>query len=246
MGLTMESFFPAPQVVTELQPAELAMFVLAHLQHLSAIGQRNSLILLNYVRGIGIDGYAGQLSVDVSKAFVEAWIWLEREGMIAPDPSEDCQLIYITKRGERLLADADVGKYLKEKLISEGALDPVLRSKVEPLFMRGDYDTAVFQAFKEVEVRVRAAAKLKMEDYGVDLMRKAFNPDTGALTDSKELKAEQEATSHLFAGAIGLFKNPSSHRNVDWEDPSECAELIYFANYLLRLIGRRGKQKQSE
>jgi hypothetical protein len=48
-------------------------------------------------------------------------------------------------------------------------------------------------------------------------------------------KAEREAMAHLFAGAIGLFKNPSSHRNVG-PVPEATAELIYFAKYLLRLV----------
>jgi hypothetical protein len=45
------------------------------------------------------------------------------------------------------------------------------------------------------------------------------------------------------AKAIGLLKNPSSHRDINWEDAGECAELIYLANYLLRLVERRAKKK---
>ncbi|WP_405904766.1 TIGR02391 family protein [Streptomyces sp. NBC_00828] len=32
---------------------------------------------------------------------------------------------------------------------------------------------------------------------------------------------EQEAASALFAGAMGAYKNPASHRTVDFEDPIE-------------------------
>jgi hypothetical protein len=42
--------------------------------------------------------------------------------------------------------------------------------------------------------------------------------------------------AHLFAGTIGLFKNPVSHRNIDFDNPNEVAELILFSNYLLRLL----------
>ncbi len=235
----MQSFYPAPEVALEIQPAEFAISVLRHLQSLYQSEQNNSLIIGNYARSAEIDNYAGQYSTEeISRAIVEAWIWLEREGMIAPDPKNHCNSVYITKRGEQFLANGDANKYLKGKLIPEGALDPVLKSKVEHLFIRGDYDTAVFQAFKEVEVRVRKAAGLPSTSIGVPLMRAAFHPENGALTDMTQAIAEREATSALFAGAIGLFKNPSSHRDVNWEDAGECVELIYLSNYLLRLINR--------
>lgn len=69
-------------------------------------------------------------------------------------------------------------------------------------------------------------------------MRRAFNPEDGLLSDMEALPAERQATSDLFAGSIGLFKNPSSHRKVNLDDVSEAAEIILFADYLLRLIGR--------
>jgi len=73
------------------------------------------------------------------------------------------------------------------------------------------------------------------------LMRSAFHLNNGKLTDMTRPKAEREATSHLFAGAIGLFKNPSSHRDVNWDEPIECAELIYLANHLLRMVDKHAR-----
>ena len=81
-----------------------------------------------------------------------------------------------------------------------------------------------------------------MDLVGVELMRKAFHSDNGPLTEKKQILAEREATSHLFAGAIGLLKNPSSHRDVDLNDPGEVAELILFSNYLIRLADRHAKK----
>ena len=103
--------------------------------------------------------------------------------------------------------------------------------------MRGDYETAVFRAFKEVEVRVRDMAKLGNEVYGRELMVKAFG-ETGPLTNSAAPKSEQAAIRELFCGAISSFKNPASHREVHFDDVHEVVDLICFANQLLRLVTR--------
>ena len=74
---------------------------------------------------------------------------------------------------------------------------------------------------------------------GTDLMRKAFATNSGPLTDMSAVVAEQEATSNLFAGAIGLFKNPASHRAGTISKPEDAVELVMFADYLLRLVEQR-------
>ena len=60
-------------------------------------------------------------------------------------------------------------------------------------------------------------------------MRKAFDPKAGPLTDTDSDKAEREARAHFFAGAIGSYKNPHSHRKVGLDDPDEAAEIGFGA-----------------
>jgi len=69
-------------------------------------------------------------------------------------------------------------------------------------------------------------------------MRTAFDVINGPLTDKTALTSEKQAISDLFAGSIGSFKNPTSHRDIDYNNPSEVAEIILFANYLLRFLER--------
>lgn len=37
---------------------------------------------------------------------------------------------------------------------------------------------------------------------------------------------------------MGVFKNPSSHRIVDYDDPTLASEVVLFADLLLRMLDR--------
>ena len=89
---------------------------------------------------------------------------------------------------------ADLEAYRRAGLLPRQLLHPAIAGKVVALFIRGDYDTAVFQAFKEVEVAVRVKGKFAETDVGTKLMRKAFDKDTGPLRDpNAEDPGEREA-----------------------------------------------------
>jgi hypothetical protein len=68
-------------------------------------------------------------------------------------------------------------------------------------------------------------------------MVQAFGPG-GPLTDKNASKGDQDSMRELFAGAISQCKNPSSHREVQFEEPAEVIDLICFANQLLRMLER--------
>jgi hypothetical protein len=74
----------------------------------------------------------------------------------------------------------------------------LIANRVYPAFLRGEYDTAIFQAFREVEVGVRAAGSFSNADHRTDLMLAAFRivknaGAPGPLTDITLPVGEQDA-----------------------------------------------------
>jgi uncharacterized protein (TIGR02391 family) len=90
---------------------------------------------------------------------------------------------------------------------------------------------------KAVEIRVRKLARLGDEMVGVPLMNAAFN-ERGPLTHQTAVKGEREGLRALFAGSYAVLRNPPGHRELNFDDVSEAAEMVHTASLLLRILDR--------
>ena len=238
--IPISSIFPNYADVLALEPEELAGVILRYINSLDQ-QQAQSINLNRYSltnQEAPVKGYPREKWDVVFKALAEAWSWLEREGLVAPKPNNDRESVFVTRRGQCVRSVEDLQKYRVASQLPKELIHPAILENVYSLFIKGDYDTAVFRAFKEVEVSVRTASGLPAQKIGKDLMLTAFHPDKGNLTHLNDVYSEREALQWLFAGAIGVCKNPSSHRDVELST-SETIELLLLASYLMRIVDAR-------
>ena len=235
MGTDITQTLPTADSVLQLEPEALGGYLLESL----STGNAQDLRLDNFMSRIR----AHYKQDPVDSAFLEAWAWLVREGFLIAT-RDDTYLI--SRRGRKLKGRQDLEAYRKANILPKESLHPVIADRVWPNFIRGEYETAVFQAFKEVEVAVRTAGRLQETDLGTDLMEKAFDYNSGPLTDMALPEAERRAMLSLFAGAVTLFKNPSSHRHITLNDPKEAGEMISLASLLMRTVDSRTESEKTK
>lgn len=180
-------------------------------------------------------------------ALSEAWAWLINRGLIVWNPRQSSESAFLISRQGHEALERGL-PWLRAVQRLDLQLVPELEAKARPQFLRGDFEAASFMAMKEVEIRVRALTGLSDSLIGTRLMQEAFRlpprdaqdqeATAGKLWRKDIDSGESVALMDLFKGAIGLFKNPASHRRVDYTDPTEAAEIVLLADLLMRLLNK--------
>lgn len=235
----LRALVPEAHSVATMQPADLAGYVLEVLmsadQTKRGIWNRRN-FCMQVSREFSEPGHAAEMQVGI--ACSSAWAWLEANGFICRHPEQDNEWYVPTPKGEALRNSQELQTFLTSERLPEQFLQAELLTNVRPLFFQGRLETAVFEAFKTLEVAIRSAAGLGHDLVGVQLASRAFNPEDGQLTDRTAERGERVALMNLMTGALGSYKNPASHRRVEIT-ADEARDMIILASHLLKIVEAR-------
>lgn len=118
--------------------------------------------------------------------------------------------------------------------------DASLKQRCLPILGAGPtdrmlWDSAVRTAGVVLEERLRDVGRISdVSIIGRDLVNRVFG-QTGTLAAKFTVSAERDGYRDLFAGVVGMIRNPSAHRLID-PTPEEGGATLVFVNLLLKKL----------
>jgi uncharacterized protein (TIGR02391 family) len=170
-------------------------------------------------------------------ALTESWQRLMNRGFLMAAVGQSAGVMTLTSKGLEAAEAVNFEEIVVRQSLTREMLHEDLRGSVYDNFAAGHYDTAVLVAFKLVEDAVRkTAAGLSAGLVGGRLMKEAFDKQKGPLRDPSLHPSQQATMPELFAGAMGVFRNPVAHGKVGKSDPATVMEELMIASRLLRFV----------
>jgi hypothetical protein len=148
---TLAELIPDPEAVLALEPEEIAGVALELLSS-SGPNEPSRLHPSSFTSSQTIGDYPGNRKEEIEFALIEGWQWLVQEGLIAPRPGDTHGWHFITRRGKKIKNREGLSAYRSSVILPRRLLHPAIVQVCWSAFLRGDYDTVVFQTFKELEV----------------------------------------------------------------------------------------------
>ena len=204
---------PDADAVLALEPEELgAKLLLFARQRVHARPYENQGMIhpRNLEHELSNTGAYGTRWSEVGLALAEAWAWVEAQGLIVPAEGINGSNGFrrLSRRAQKFESEADLQTYAFARRLPKDALHPRIADKVWGAFIRGEFDVAVFQAMKVVEVAVREASGLSGDLLGTKLMRAAFDPSKGPLQTCRRSTASGKPAPRSSRAPLAPTKIP--------------------------------------
>jgi uncharacterized protein (TIGR02391 family) len=185
------------------------------------------------------------LEDQIERNFRRAVQGLEEKRLIEPasGPNGANGFVVLTPEGDiAARSPLDLETIRVRCMLRPEMLHPKLRGKPYDDFADGHPTSAIQEAYKILEIDVKDASGLEHVNSGVNLMLEAFDAIKGPLTDQAESENMRRALPRLFAGAMGRFRNPSTHTHRLFPDLFEAMEELMLASRLLRYLDEPGRK----
>lgn len=161
---------------------------------------------------------------------------LRAQGYLMRDAKQRSDdFLILTDEGIKVVKEQ--GEPIRKGTYELSSLHPRIREVSEQLFIDGHYSSAIFEAYKTVNIVVKEKSGRKDLD-GQRLMSTVFSPKNPILrlNDLQEQsdQDEQEGFMLLFMGAMTGIRNPKGHDVVNQKDPIRAIEYLSLASLLVR------------
>ena len=137
--------FPDPEQLLQLSAEELAWLILMILNSYNEEEFRQ--LANHHTFAMHETRPYTRRQEDVKKVLVEGWAWLARECLIAPRPGASADLFILTRKAKQITSMPEFEVYRRGNLLA-GMLHPLIEPESKAAFLRGEYESAIFGAFK--------------------------------------------------------------------------------------------------
>ena len=111
-------------------------------------GRRENISVANFCTSEAQRFQSGSEEV-LGQAIAAAFQYLVTIGMLAPNPhANPYGWFTLTARAKAVTSEADYGRYIHASKYPRGAIHPEIERNTYAEFVKGDYESAVFKAFK--------------------------------------------------------------------------------------------------
>ncbi len=140
-------------------------------------------------------------------------------------------------RRDSVVATQQAVNEIKACQLLGDSLHPRIEAQVRDPWKRGDYETAIDNAGRAIEIAVAERFRQPWNEglCGVDAINAAFGAGS-PLADRVRDPAEQESTRALFAGFVGTFRGHPGRPRFKPDAAEQPADIIRTADLLMRML----------